>query len=447
MKKIIAIIVSCLVAASVFVSCEKEELKLEETSSFEGSESEFAPDYVSVGLDTSAISTRSGINTYPYGNGTCTSAGDPWNMVKKQCTSYAAWKMNEMNDNSPTSGGSYPFRSQMAGSGSNLLCTQNSGALSHACRWAMRLQSLGYFVSSTPTPGAIAHWNANESGVSSYGHVAFVESVNGNQANISEYNRTGNCTYGTRTVTAPRYIRFNRFMISGNVTINPNPIVQGQAVTVTLQVKNNFNEAVTSNFRCALYSSSNVYLGDIQIRSNENFSANQTKTLTFTKSSISSAPGSYKIWIESRVSSNSPWTLLHKPNATSTVNVSIVSSSSSSKPDLVVLSQSAPSSAARGSTISVSCVAKNIGSANAGSSYVKYYLSTNSTYSSGDIYLDYDPVSSLAPNATSPESESFVIPTTLSSGTWYLLFKADANNQVNESNENNNVAYKVISIN
>jgi len=260
-------------------------------------------------------------DTYHYKSSGC-NLQDMWLFFTKNCTSYAAWKVNEANDNSPTS--NFPFYSTMTGSTPSTSCTLNEGRLGNACRWAMRLAANGYYVSDIATPGAIAHWNANEPGAGSVGHVAYVESVNSDgKANISEYNITP-CTYGTRTVTAPRYIRFNRFMVVNNITINPNPIVQGQGVTVTLQVKNNFNEACTANFRCALYNSNNQFVGEIQAPSTVSFAASETRTLTFSKTNVSSAPGSYKIWIESRVASNSPWTLLHKPNASSTVNVNIV---------------------------------------------------------------------------------------------------------------------------
>ncbi|WP_020570455.1 CHAP domain-containing protein [Neolewinella persica] len=263
---------------------------------------------------------------YPYGNGgTCgTSAGsDPWLFYKKQCTSFVAFKLNQAFDNSPGDAND-PFRNDITGTGGSEDCNSNSGALRHACRWAMRMQSTGYFVSNVPTPGAIAHWTAGDPGASAtYGHVAFVESVNADgSASISEYNRTGNCTFGTRNVSAPRYIRYNRFRLESS-TLNPNPIVQGQGLTVQVTVKNNHNSSITSNFRCALYSSANQFLGEIQLRNGEVFSANQTKVLTFSKSTISSVPGAYKIWIESRASSSSPWILLHKTSSSSTISVNI----------------------------------------------------------------------------------------------------------------------------
>lgn len=106
------------------------------------------------------------------------------------------------------------------------------------------------------------------------------------------------------------------------------------------------------------------------------------------------------------------------------------------RPDLVVTNPSAPSSANPGQTIQVSCIVQNIGTSYAGSSTLGYYLA--STPSGTDYSLGNDPVSSLDPGASSSESEQVVIPTTISAGSYYLVFKADINNNVNESNEDNN---------
>ena len=85
----------------------------------------------------------------------------------------------------------------------------------------------------------------------------------------------------------------------------------------------------------------------------------------------------------------------------------------------------------------------NSGDGSSESSYLYYYLSSNTTASSSE-YIDDDYVPSLSPNDYSDEYDTF---TTFSDetslddsdyGTWYVIFKADADNDVSESNENNN---------
>jgi surface antigen len=302
-----------------------------------------------------------GQNDYPYSSPVCSTCNsqasscgvDPWGMYKKQCVSYIAWRINRDNGITNTN---YFFKNGMYGtSGNENNCspTNASERLSNACRWDNILSANGYLVSSTPTVGAIAQWNAYEdldgypggSATGYAGHVAYVEAVNSNgSVNVSEYN-ISSCSYGTRnSIFAPRYIRVSRYRMEGNITINPNPIRQGQSVTVSVNIKNNHSATVTTNFRCALYTSSNQYVGDIQIRNGISFAANETKTLTFTKSSISSNPGSYKIWIESSTGTT-PWVIVHKTNASSPVSVEITSGTSCNAPTGQSVSNITPNSA------------------------------------------------------------------------------------------------------
>ncbi len=116
-------------------------------------------------------------------------------------------------------------------------------------------------------------------------------------------------------------------------------------------------------------------------------------------------------------------------------------------PDLRILSQNVtPSTVSPGSNITASCYVKNQGDAVASSSYLKYYLSTDWTYSGNDVYLGYDYVPSLQPNASSYVSELLTIPSNTEDGVYYILFYADANQTVEESDENNNIGFFRINV-
>ncbi|MDB9314781.1 CARDB domain-containing protein [Spirulina sp. CS-785/01] len=117
---------------------------------------------------------------------------------------------------------------------------------------------------------------------------------------------------------------------------------------------------------------------------------------------------------------------------------------SNPQPDLVVQNDTAPTSAKLGDTIKLTSRVKNQGNGNAGSSRLKYYLSDDTTLSNDDTYLDYDYVRSLSSGSSSYESEYVTLPTTANTGWNYILFEADANHQVTESNGSNNVAYESI---
>ncbi|MBK8564418.1 MAG: CHAP domain-containing protein [Saprospiraceae bacterium] len=161
-----------------------------------------------------------GQNDYPYISPACSTCNsnagscgeDPWAMYKNQCVSYVAWRMNRDNGTPSTN---FFFKNSMFGSNGDMNnCSPSNAAerLSNACRWDNILSANGYLVSSTPTVGAIAQWNASEDldgypggNATGYaGHVAYVESVNNNgSGNVSEYNITA-CSYGTRnSIYAP----------------------------------------------------------------------------------------------------------------------------------------------------------------------------------------------------------------------------------------------------
>jgi len=117
------------------------------------------------------------------------------------------------------------------------------------------------------------------------------------------------------------------------------------------------------------------------------------------------------------------------------------------KPDLVVQNQSAsPTTVEAGSLTYISCTVKNQGSGSAASSYIKYYLSSNSTYDPVDTYFTSDYVSILSSGGTSSENATVTIPSGTSTGTKYILFYADKDGSVSESIETNNVAYKAITV-
>lgn len=108
-------------------------------------------------------------------------------------------------------------------------------------------------------------------------------------------------------------------------------------------------------------------------------------------------------------------------------------------PDLVIQNPLAnPISVSAGSTTLTSCNVSNTGSGAAGSSTLRYYLSSNSSYDITDVLLGSVAVGSIPAGSSSLQSLSVTIPANIPSGNWYLLFYADAANGVSESNENNN---------
>jgi hypothetical protein len=110
-------------------------------------------------------------------------------------------------------------------------------------------------------------------------------------------------------------------------------------------------------------------------------------------------------------------------------------------PDLVVQNaQADPLVIEPGETTDTECEVHNQGEGTAGSSNLNYYLSANSTFESGDLLLGTDAVGSLDPGESSSQSQTLVIPSNTVPGVWYIVFYADAEGDVDESDENNNIS-------
>ncbi|BCU08005.1 S8 family serine peptidase [Allochromatium tepidum] len=110
-----------------------------------------------------------------------------------------------------------------------------------------------------------------------------------------------------------------------------------------------------------------------------------------------------------------------------------------SKPDLIVTAVSSPTSGTAGGSITASSTVRNQGTAAAGAFRLGYYLSTDSTITTGDVDTTWGcDIASLAPGASQNCSGTVVIPSTLTTGSYYLGAYADKKGEVSESNESNN---------
>jgi subtilase family serine protease len=99
------------------------------------------------------------------------------------------------------------------------------------------------------------------------------------------------------------------------------------------------------------------------------------------------------------------------------------------------------SPAAAGGTVNLTCFNQNTGTVTAPGHDMGVFLSTDATFSTNDVLLNYTSVSSMAPGfGTTRSINNVVIPRTTPLGTYYVIFVADLLNQVIETNKQNNVA-------
>lgn len=88
----------------------------------------------------------------------------------------------------------------------------------------------------------------------------------------------------------------------------------------------------------------------------------------------------------------------------------------------------------------------NAGNANALSGKTGYFLSQDTSYQSYDIFLGSSSVGSLSPAAGILKTFSGKVPLNQNGGNYYILFFADYDGLVTESNENNNIRYVPVKV-
>lgn len=115
---------------------------------------------------------------------------DQWRMYSRQCTSFAAFRLSNVN------GFEIPR------------------AYGNANEWGYRARREGYRVDNTPTIGSIA-WST----AGTYGHVAWVSNVMGDQIEIEEYNYGYTEAYNKRSIKANTMTGFIHFkdLAGGNI--------------------------------------------------------------------------------------------------------------------------------------------------------------------------------------------------------------------------------------
>lgn len=117
-----------------------------------------------------------GTGGYPWANEPNSYAVDPWFFYKRQCVSYAAWKFQAVYG--------LVFYNTRPGQGS-------------AWNWPALARDQGYHTSSSPRAQSVVSWGIGTN--MPYGHVAWVESVNGDGTiNVSEYNWGWERSYSER---------------------------------------------------------------------------------------------------------------------------------------------------------------------------------------------------------------------------------------------------------
>ena len=114
-------------------------------------------------------------------------------------------------------------------------------------------------------------------------------------------------------------------------------------------------------------------------------------------------------------------------------------------PDLIVSTASAPGNVVAGSTITVTDTVVNQGAGAAATTSTRFYLSTNPSLDGADIALgQVRAVAVIDGGGSSTGSTAITIPAGTTPAFYYLLIKADGDNGVAESYENNNLSARTM---
>ena len=210
----------------------------------------------------------------------------------------------------------------------------------------------------------------------------------------------------------------------------------GDTVTITCTAENNGN-APAENIEVAFKYSQNTLatttISSLASSATQEFSANVTLP--------TSVPESFDVTVYI-----DPNNLIGESNDTNN-SANDTYSGVESGPDLVVDAAAVtPVTINAGDNAMGSFVIKNIGGGNASASVVKLYLSEDNALDSGDTFLAAKAIDALAAGASTADSLEFQVPDNVEAGTYYVLFVADAADNVDELNEDNNVSAQEITV-
>ncbi|PSF35190.1 hypothetical protein C7H19_17570 [Aphanothece hegewaldii CCALA 016] len=135
-------------------------------------------------------------------------------------------------------------------------------------------------------------------------------------------------------------------------------------------------------------------------------------------------------------------------NETNNLRYKTINITEAPKPDLLITKLVAPQTVTAGYSLDVTFTLRNKGDASTGwyGSDTKFYLSQDTVIDANDTYLDQVSSYYVDPDTSSTEKASIALSSKLAGGNYYLIAKADGNNDLVEKNENNNTFYTSIQV-
>lgn len=278
-------------------------------------------------------------------------------------------------------------------------------------------------------------------------YILFVADVHNQVAESNEQNNIGYLSFAVQA-TPTNFID----LIISSSSCNPTSVSAGNTITVSSVIKNNGN--TSSNMgELWYYLSNDAYesIDDIMLGASvlngtlaAGTSSTQTKTLTIPSNTASGTK-----YILQKIDGWLDITESNENNNWSAVALTI-NTAPASLPDLTVTSSTLTPNTitTAGNTILLTHTTKNIGAATANGFIVKYYLSPSTSYNpTTAVLLSTNSYGSLSAGNSQNSSVYLTIPSGQTAGTKYILVYVDANTQISESNENNNIGMATLTVN
>ena len=230
-----------------------------------------------------------------------------------------------------------------------------------------------------------------------------------------------------------------------NVLVSPNPVMAGFVMDISCDVRNNGTASGDISNLIYYLSVDDLYdAGDAALASDAvpsldiGNSSSQTERIRI---DAGSTPGSYYILFMADADSNVNEE--NENNNLSSIQFDIIEA----KPDLIISHTNVdPVLVNNGGTIISECDVDNISGVNADASILKFYLSDDITLSGEDLFLDSEPVPEISAYSSVFVDGSLIIPADFPAGFWYVLFYADADEDIDETDETNNTGFFQIEV-
>ena len=236
-------------------------------------------------------------------------------------------------------------------------------------------------------------------------------------------------------------------LVANTVSLGSTSLPVGGSTTVSYDIQNIGNAAAGASVSKVYVSTDNVIttsdtlLASINDPSTADASARAgNSVLDNTSITLPSGLAAGTYWIGVIADANNQVSESNENNNISTP-IQITVTGATQQPDLVANTVSLGStSLSIGGSTTVSYHIQDIGNASAGASVSKVYVSTDNVITTSDTLLASVNDGTITAGNSLSDSTSVTLPSGLAAGTYWIGVIADANNQVSESNENNNVS-------